>query len=159
MRHAKLLHVLFVVGLSVAIGCATTNPTNRPAPTPATHAAAAAAPAAAPAVKEVSAIGPGLVTGKPGMNRYVTAEPGDSKLVPRGYPTAPPPIPHAIDLTGITRQSNECVDCHDGGDGPKLSASHLSTGKKKALAASRYYCLQCHVPQTTEQPAASWPGR
>jgi len=101
----------------------------------------------------------GLATGKPGMNTYTTAEPGETTVLERPYEIAPPLVPHSVADLVIDRATNECLDCHMDGDeldeghvATKVPSSHFvneysgfkSTGN---VAGNRYYCLQCHVPQ------------
>lgn len=106
----------------------------------------------------------GLVTGKPGMNTYPTDEPGETSLLERSYHNAPPLVPHSVSGIPVTRPENGCLECHltgaDMGEGhvaTKIPPSHfknehtgeVSTGR---VAGIRYNCLQCHVPQTEEDP-------
>jgi cytochrome c-type protein NapB len=45
----------------------------------------------------------------PKVYHYSTAQPGQSKVLPRAYPGAPPQIPHDIsEFLPITTQSNMC---------------------------------------------------
>jgi len=74
----------------------------------------------------------------------------------RHYPEQPPVVPHDVRSHQIDRYHNRCMDCHSG-DGSELtgatlvSATHYvdrdgdSAGR---LAGQRYFCLQCHVPQS-----------
>jgi len=101
----------------------------------------------------------------PKVYHYRDAQPGQSKLLPRAYPGAPPQIPHAIsDFLPITTQSNMCISCHDLPEqwGKKLEAGMATpippthyTDQRNApgkvtdhLVGARYNCNQCHVPQT-----------
>jgi nitrate reductase cytochrome c-type subunit len=69
----------------------------------------------------------------------------------------PPPIPHPIDGYLVTRQENNCLECHDRPqdigrkrqkDAPvPAPASHYG-GKldaKPTLASSFFNCTSCHV--------------
>ncbi len=101
----------------------------------------------------------GLVTGKPGMNRYTDKEPGETQPLERAYEIAPPAVPHSVAGMEITRTANDCMDCHM--DGDELDAGHIATkipeshlvneftGEKaeQGVVGIRYNCLQCHVPQ------------
>jgi len=101
----------------------------------------------------------------PKVYRYGTSQPGESKVLPRAYPGAPPQIPHDIaDFLPITAQNNMCVACHDqpGQWGQKLEAgmatpmpaSHYTDQRNAPskvtdhLINTRFNCNQCHVPQT-----------
>lgn len=74
----------------------------------------------------------------------------------RHYPEQPPVVPHDVRASQIDRFHNQCMDCHTG-SGSELtgatlvSATHyLDRDGEPAgrLAAQRYFCLQCHVPQS-----------
>lgn len=106
----------------------------------------------------------GLVTGKPGMNVYPGKDPGETSPLKRSYAIAPPVIPHRVADTRITRDGNECLDCHlegvevaEGHRARKVPPSHFRndhTGEVKTdmVVGIRYNCTQCHVPQADEVP-------
>lgn len=102
---------------------------------------------------------------EPKVYHYNTAQPGQSNLLPRAYPGAPPQIPHAIgDFLPITVQSNMCIACHDQpaewgkklvkGLATPIPPSHYTDLRNAPgkvtdhLINARYNCNQCHVPQT-----------
>ncbi|HQQ76444.1 MAG TPA: nitrate reductase cytochrome c-type subunit [Thermoanaerobaculia bacterium] len=106
------------------------------------------------------------VTGVPAPKPfdYVTKDPGDGKVLPRPFASAPPLIPHTVDgLLPITRADNGCVTCHavdkaePGGPVP-IPASHYvdlrnaPTVKRAEIAGSRFVCTACHVPQASVKP-------
>lgn len=74
----------------------------------------------------------------------------------RAYPEQPPTIPHTIRDYQITKNTNRCLECHNriqtGISGaPMISITHFMDRDFQALAdvaPRRYFCLQCHVPQT-----------
>ncbi|MBK9064405.1 MAG: nitrate reductase cytochrome c-type subunit [Acidobacteria bacterium] len=95
---------------------------------------------------------------------YVTKDPGDGKVLPRPFASAPPLIPHTVDgLLPITRADNGCLTCHaldkpePGGPVP-IPASHYvdlrnaPTVKRAEIAGSRFVCTACHVPQANVKP-------
>lgn len=102
---------------------------------------------------------------EPKVYQYNTAQPGQSKVLPRAYPDAPPQIPHDIsNFLPITTQSNMCIACHDQ---PKAIGKKREKGMPTPMPSShytdlrnapgkitdhmikaRYNCNQCHVPQT-----------
>ncbi|HEY3351409.1 MAG TPA: nitrate reductase cytochrome c-type subunit [Thermoanaerobaculia bacterium] len=95
---------------------------------------------------------------------YVTKDPGDGKVLPRPFASAPPLIPHTVEgLLPITRADNGCVTCHavdkaePGGPVP-IPASHYvdlrnaPTVKRAEIAGSRFVCTACHVPQAGVKP-------
>ena len=78
----------------------------------------------------------------------------------RNYPDQPPVIPHAIRDYQIDLNVNKCLTCHSrqytrGSQAPMISVTHFMDRDGSILAGvspRRYFCLQCHVPQTNAQP-------
>jgi len=106
----------------------------------------------------------GLVEGQPGMITYPPDLPGESTPLERPYGIAPPLIPHDISELEVSRQTNDCVECHleglelsEGHVATKIPASHYRNDyteeqRKEVIVGIRYACLQCHVPQATAEP-------
>ena len=73
----------------------------------------------------------------------------------RNYRQQPPLIPHSIAQYQIDLRTNQCLSCHDwtkAGErnAPTLSMTHYLDREGTELdhiAATRYFCNQCHVPQ------------
>ena len=101
---------------------------------------------------------------EPKVYHYATAQPGESKVLPRAYPGAPPQIPHDIsEFLPITAQNNMCIVCHDQpaewgkkrvkGMVTPIPTSHYTDLRNAPgkvtdhLINARYNCNQCHVPQ------------
>ena len=104
--------------------------------------------------------------------KFPTTDAGESQLIDRSFPDAPPAIPHTVeDMYPITADDNECLECHhpdnavEGSDIP-LPKTHfrqavMAKGGKgdvmvwvvksyedtDDLAGSRYNCSICHTPQ------------
>lgn len=84
----------------------------------------------------------------------------DDRRVMRNYPDQPPVIPHSIRDYQIDRNSNKCLTCHSrsytqGSQAPMISITHFMDRDGSILATvsnRRYFCTQCHVPQTTADP-------
>lgn len=78
----------------------------------------------------------------------------------RAYPEQPPTIPHTIRDYQIDKNVNRCLECHNriqtGISGaPMISITHFMDRDFQVLAdvaPRRYFCLQCHVPQTDAKP-------
>ena len=78
----------------------------------------------------------------------------------RAYTSQPPTIPHAIEKYEITRNVNFCMYCHarmrtPQFQAPMVSATHYMDREHDYLAEispRRYFCTQCHVPQTDAMP-------
>ena len=81
--------------------------------------------------------------------------PGD-----RDFVQQPPLIPHTINGYQITKNFNKCMDCHafskaKGSGAPRVSVTHFKTRDGQELdniSPRRYFCNQCHVPQTDAKP-------
>jgi nitrate reductase (cytochrome), electron transfer subunit len=78
----------------------------------------------------------------------------------RNYPMQPPTIPHSIDNYQVDKNYNRCLMCHTRANAakfgaPAIAASHYLTREGEVLAEispRRYFCTQCHVPQTNAKP-------
>jgi len=74
----------------------------------------------------------------------------------RAYTDQPPTIPHKIDGYEISLNVNKCMMCHsrertEEFQAPMVSATHFMDRDYDYLAQispRRYFCTQCHVPQT-----------
>lgn len=88
---------------------------------------------------------------------------GDPRIVQReirNYPEQPPVIPHVIRDYQIDRRFNKCLDCHSreaapGAGAPMVSITHFMDRNDQVRAdvtPERYFCTQCHVPQTDTNP-------
>ncbi|CCE00552.1 periplasmic nitrate reductase, small subunit diheme cytochrome c (napB) [Bradyrhizobium sp. STM 3809] len=81
----------------------------------------------------------------------------------RNYPEQPPVIPHSIDGYQVDIQGNKCLSCHARArtaesKAPMLSITHFMDRDGQFLASvspRRYFCTQCHVPQSTATPPVS----
>lgn len=100
-----------------------------------------------------------LTTGKLGVNEYSTDMPGQSTILPREYPGAPPFIPHNLSGLVIQKDIHSCFLCHTTGlsFGPDHTAtmipeSHytdiLTGTQSDSIQGTRYNCLLCHVQQS-----------
>ena len=86
--------------------------------------------------------------------------PKDNEDVELSYIHQPPLIPHSIRDYGVNKESNKCLSCHSfknakKNNATKISISHFSNRDDQVLSdvsPRRYFCLQCHVPQTDAKP-------
>ncbi|MBW7861349.1 MAG: nitrate reductase cytochrome c-type subunit [Rhodocyclaceae bacterium] len=92
--------------------------------------------------------------------------PGDFRLrpdgppIPRDYVQQPPMVPHKVDGYEVSMNFNKCMDCHAWSryrehNATKVSLTHFKDrdgGELSNISPRRYFCLQCHVPQTDAQP-------
>jgi cytochrome c-type protein NapB len=84
----------------------------------------------------------------------------DHPVGDRDFVQMPPLIPHNTAGYQITRNFNKCMDCHAwqkaGASGAtKVSVTHFRTRdgvELDSLSPRRYFCTQCHVPQTDAKP-------
>ena len=75
----------------------------------------------------------------------------------RNFPEQPPVIPHDVSAFAVTRAVNTCLACHarrtaPAAKAPMIGVSHFTDRDSVVLtqmSPRRYFCLQCHVPQTT----------
>lgn len=91
--------------------------------------------------------------------------------LPVAFSDAPPQISHSIDtVTPITLVKNKCLKCHDDqglwkkgekkdkDEASAMPASHYTDLRRapgdvgKKLTGTRYFCIQCHVPQAEVKP-------
>lgn len=76
------------------------------------------------------------------------------------YVNQPPMIPHSVDGYQVTTNTNRCLQCHGvqhyrATGSPRISPTHFINAQGKVLtdvSSNRYFCLQCHVPQTDAPP-------
>ena len=95
----------------------------------------------------------GLQKGGPGLNVWAAAEPGEMPELPHPAPGAPALVPHRTTGMTISRDSNDCLDCHL----ETIPASHSVNEFKKerregGVTGMRWQCLQCHSSQTEAEP-------
>jgi nitrate reductase (cytochrome), electron transfer subunit len=84
----------------------------------------------------------------------------DRSAIPRDYVQQPPLIPHSVSNYKITMNFNKCMDCHSWAQylkagAVKVSLTHFKDREGTDLSnisPRRYFCLQCHVPQTETRP-------
>jgi cytochrome c-type protein NapB len=84
----------------------------------------------------------------------------DRAPLERDFVQQPPLIPHTIAGYQITKNFNKCMDCHawqktKASGATKVSVTHFKTRDGTELdniSPRRYFCTQCHVPQTDAKP-------
>lgn len=104
-------------------------------------------------------LGEGAAIAEPGAPEIFRYQ-RDQKPIPRQWPKQPPLIPHTIKGHNITKNFNQCLDCHSLARSRESGATKPSPGHylnregRKTLNVStrRYFCIQCHVPQVEAQP-------
>ncbi|HMN80451.1 MAG TPA: nitrate reductase cytochrome c-type subunit [Burkholderiaceae bacterium] len=78
----------------------------------------------------------------------------------RDFVQQPPLIPHTIANYQVTKNFNKCMDCHafqkaKASGATRVSVTHFRTREGQELdniSPRRYFCTQCHVPQTDAKP-------
>ncbi|MGI9305937.1 MAG: nitrate reductase cytochrome c-type subunit [Gammaproteobacteria bacterium] len=90
-----------------------------------------------------------------------TAAPADEeRRRVRNYPEQPPVIPHGIRGYQVDLRFNKCLECHSrqnapAAGAPMASVTHFMDADFQVLtevSPRRYFCTQCHVPQTRAVP-------
>ena len=84
----------------------------------------------------------------------------DQAPLPRDFVQQPPLIPHTIKGYTVTKNFNKCMDCHafnkaKVAGATRVSVTHFRTREGQELdniSPRRYFCTQCHVPQTDARP-------
>ena len=84
----------------------------------------------------------------------------DHEPLDRDYLQQPPLIPHKIDNYQVNLRYNKCLSCHSWKNyrrhrATKISQTHFESRDGAILSkvsARRYFCTQCHVPQTDTRP-------
>ena len=84
----------------------------------------------------------------------------DQAPLPRDFVQQPPLIPHTTQGYQITKNFNKCMDCHafnkaKAAGATRVSVTHFRTREGQELdniSPRRYFCTQCHVPQTDARP-------
>lgn len=85
------------------------------------------------------------------VRRYVD----DDQIMARDFVQQPPLIPHSIEGYRINLRTNKCLSCHSWAnyrkkEAIKISITHFQDrdgAELSDVAAERYFCTQCHVPQ------------
>ena len=85
---------------------------------------------------------------------------GKTELYPRDYVQQPPLIPHKSQSFKTNLKGNKCMSCHglenyEEKESTKVSDTHYKDRNGnllKEVAASRYFCTQCHVEQRNVEP-------
>ncbi|MCK5903201.1 MAG: nitrate reductase cytochrome c-type subunit [Cocleimonas sp.] len=86
--------------------------------------------------------------------------PADRAPIERNYFQQPPLVPHRVREYQITINNNKCLACHSWktyqkSGATKISQTHFEDREGNAqstVAARRYFCNQCHVPQVDAKP-------
>ena len=92
----------------------------------------------------------------PKMKKWIK----DDEPIERDYVQQPPLIPHSIKGYKINVKFNKCLTCHSWANyrearATKISQTHFSDRDNNVMAniaARRYFCTQCHVPQVAAKP-------
>ncbi|MCP4271498.1 MAG: nitrate reductase cytochrome c-type subunit [Gammaproteobacteria bacterium] len=80
--------------------------------------------------------------------------------IERGFLHQPPLINHKIDKYQVNLKTNKCLSCHGWKNyrkekATKISLTHFETRDGEVLSnvsPRRYFCSQCHAPQTDGEP-------
>lgn len=78
----------------------------------------------------------------------------------RAWEEQPPLIPHRMEKYEIDLKVNQCLSCHDRSKVKESGATEIAESHYKdrdgnelqQLSRARWFCTQCHVPQSDIQP-------
>jgi cytochrome c-type protein NapB len=84
----------------------------------------------------------------------------DRPPIARDFVEQPPLVPHPTASYRITKNFNQCMDCHSWArymqtQSTKVSLTHFRNRdgiELSNISSRRYFCTQCHVPQTETKP-------
>lgn len=87
--------------------------------------------------------------------------PKDGQPIDSDYVYQPPLIPHTIRNYEVSLNANKCLSCHSWKYANEMGATKISVTHYRSprqgqvlsdVSPSRYFCLQCHVPQADATP-------
>jgi len=121
--------------------------------------AAAAAPATVAAEEPIATLRGAAIGEQPEPPRMSNILNKDLRRA-RNYPEQPPTIPHKIRDYQVDLNTNKCLTCHsrtavEQSQAPMVSVTHFMDRDgqvRAAVSPRRYFCLQCHVPQSDARP-------
>ncbi|MDU8923385.1 nitrate reductase cytochrome c-type subunit [Pasteurellaceae bacterium LIM206] len=84
----------------------------------------------------------------------------DSELPALNYVNQPPMVPHAVSKYQVTKNTNQCLNCHSVEASRVTGATRISPthfvdrdgNVTSSVAPRRQFCLQCHVSQSDVEP-------
>lgn len=86
--------------------------------------------------------------------------PKESDRHPLTFVNQPPMIPHSVKGYQVTKNTNQCLNCHGvenyrSTGAPRISPTHFMDRDGNVegdVSPRRYFCLQCHVEQADVKP-------
>jgi cytochrome c-type protein NapB len=102
----------------------------------------------------------GRAVSAPEVDSQVFRQMRDQPPIARDFVQQPPLIPHVTEGYNITVNFNKCLDCHAWSRYKEMGATKVSLTHFKDregtelsnISPRRYFCTQCHVPQTDAKP-------
>ena len=93
----------------------------------------------------------------PSLNIFTYQEGGNHA---RNFRQQPPLVPHKIEKYQVDKNVNQCIGCHEWTNAktmraPQISETHYvdrQGNRLDTIAGTRWFCTQCHVPQTDAKP-------
>ena len=162
----KIAAIVITLAALAAGACASQRAA--PVAAPSNPQAPVAAPAAPPAPVADARLGlvPGSVFDVPSPPAVKANEsgPGETPVLPRPWPGAPPRISHGVeDFLPITANQNSCLECHavkekKAGEATPIPVSHYTDYRNAPdrvdarVIGARYVCVSCHAA-TTDAPS------
>lgn len=87
--------------------------------------------------------------------------PKESELAALSYVNQPPMVPHSVAGYQVTKNVNQCLNCHSVEasrvtGATRISPTHFTDRDGNIVAGAtaprRYFCLSCHVPMADVKP-------
>ena len=88
-------------------------------------------------------------------------EPKETELAALSYVNQPPMVPHSVSGYQVTKNVNQCLNCHSVEasrvtGATRISPTHFTDRDGNVVAGAtaprRYFCLSCHVPMADVKP-------
>lgn len=87
-------------------------------------------------------------------------QPKESELAALSYVNQPPMVPHSTKNYQVTKNINQCLNCHSvqasrSTGATRISPTHFASRDgvvSGEVSPRRYFCVQCHVSQSDVEP-------
>ncbi|MBF0750879.1 MULTISPECIES: nitrate reductase cytochrome c-type subunit [Pasteurellaceae] len=109
---------------------------------------------------EVQPVGKDLTQSPENIAPEFHNSPRHSELPALNYVNQPPMVPHSVANYQVTKNVNQCLNCHSPENSrlsgaTRISPTHFMDRDGNIGSSSsprRYFCLQCHVSQSNVDP-------
>lgn len=109
---------------------------------------------------EVQPVGKDLTQSPENVTPAFHKAPRQSELSALNYVNQPPMVPHSVVNYQVTKNVNQCLNCHSPENSRLSGATRISPTHfmdrdgniGSDTSPRRYFCLQCHVSQSNVEP-------